>query len=163
MPFLWSVNYLVGRLASGTIAPHMLALLRWTLAALVLLPFALAELLARRSSAFKNGWHYLVFSALGIWICGAWVCIGARSTGATNIALIYALSSVFIALISSLWLGGRLSRMQWLGITLAFARLVHVVIKGHWSALAQVKLMASDLWILGATARWTLCSIFLKR
>ena len=91
------------------------------------------------------------------------MCIGGRSIGATNIALIYALSPVFIALISSLWLGERLSRLQLLGITLAFARLVHVVIKGQWSALAQVKLMASNLWILDATARWTLCSIFLER
>lgn len=162
-PLFWSVNYLVRRLAPVTFAPHILALLRWTLAALVLLPFASAELLARRSSAFKNSWHYLVFSALGTWICGAWVCTGARSIGATNIALIYALSPVFIALISSLWLGERLSRLRWLGITLAFARLLHVVCKGQWSALAQVKLTASDLWILGATARWTLYSIFFKR
>ena len=162
-PLLWSVNYLVGRMAPGVIAPHMLALLRWTLAGMVLLPFAWSELLAKRSSVFKNGWHYLVFGALGMWICGAWVYIGARSTGATNIALIYALSPVFIALVSSLWLRERLGWLQWLGIALAFAGLVHVVIKGQWAALAQVKLVAGDLWILGATVSWTLYSIFLKR
>ena len=162
-PLLWSVNYLVGRLAPGIIAPHMLALLRWTLAGLVLLPFAWSELLAKRSSVVKNAWHYLVFGALGMWICGAWVYIGARSTGATNIALIYALSPVFIALVSSLWLRERLGWLQWLGIALAFVGLVHVVIKGQWAALAQVKLVAGDLWILGATVSWTLYSIFLKR
>ncbi|MGB4115880.1 MAG: DMT family transporter [Polaromonas sp.] len=162
-PLLWSVNYLVGRLAPGTIAPHMLALLRWAIAALILLPFAWSELLAKRSSVFKNGWHYLVFGALGMWICGAWVYIGARSTGATNIALIYALSPVFIALVSSLWLRERLGWLQWLGIALAFAGLVHVVIKGQWAALGQVKGVAGDLWILGATVSWTLYSIFLKR
>ena len=162
-PLLWSVNYLVGRLAPGTVAPHMLALLRWTLAGLVLLPFAWPELLAKRSSIFKNGWQYLVFGALGMWICGAWVYIGARSTGATNIALIYALSPVFIALVSSLWLRERLGWLQWLGIVLAFAGLVHVVIKGQWEALTQVRLVTGDLWILGATVSWTLYSIFLKR
>ena len=162
-PLLWSVNYLVGRLAPGIIAPHMLALLRWTLAGLVLLPFAWPELLAKRSSVFKNGWHYLVFGALGMWICGAWVYIGARSTGATNIALIYALSPVCIALVSSIWLRERLGWLQWLGITLAFAGLVHVVIKGKWSALAQVRLVAGDLWILAATVSWTVYSILLKR
>ena len=162
-PLLWSVNYLVGRLAPGTIAPHMLALLRWTLAGLVLLPFAWAELLAKRSYISKNGWHYLVFGALGMWIGGAWVYIGARSTGATNIALIYALSPVFIALVSGFWLRERLGWLQWLGIALAFAGLVHVVIKGQWAALSQVKLVAGDLWILCATVSWTLYSIFLKR
>ena len=162
-PLLWSVNYLVGRMAPGVIAPHMLALLRWSLAGLVLLAFAWPELLAKRTSLLKNAWHYLVFGALGMWICGAWVYIGARSTSATNIALIYALSPVFIALISTLWLRERLGLLQWLGIALAFTGLVHVVIKGQWSALAQVKLVAGDLWIMGATVSWTMYSIFQKR
>ena len=46
---------------------------------------------------------------------------------------------------------------------LAFAKLVHVVIKGQWLTLAQGRLVAGDLWILGATVGWTLYSIFLKR
>ena len=162
-PALWSVNYLVGRIAPGIIAPHMLALLRWCLAGLILLAFAWPELLAKRTSIQKNAWHYFVFGALGMWICGAWVYIGARSTGATNIALIYALAPVFIALVSNFWLRERLGLVQWLGIALAFAGLVHVVIKGQWSALAQVRLVAGDLWILAATVSWTLYSIFLKR
>jgi drug/metabolite transporter (DMT)-like permease len=162
-PLLWSVNYLVGRMAPGIIAPHMLALLRWSLAGLILLAFAWPELAARRALLLKNAWHYLVFGALGMWICGAWVYIGARTTSATNIALIYALSPVFIALIAATWLREKLGAVQWLGIALAFAGLVHVVIKGQWQALAQVTLVAGDLWILGATVSWTLYSIFLKR
>jgi drug/metabolite transporter (DMT)-like permease len=107
-PALWSVNYLVGRTAPGVVAPHMLALLRWSLAGLILLAFAWPELLAKRSLVLKNAWHYVVFGALGMWICGAWVYLGARSTSATNIALIYALSPVFIALVSSFLLRERL-------------------------------------------------------
>ena len=162
-PGLWSVNYLVGRSAPGVVAPHMLALLRWVVAGLILAAFAWPELRAKRNRVFKNAWHYFVFGALGMWICGAWVYIGARSTGATNIALIYALSPVFIALVSTLWLRERLGWAQWLGIGLAFAGLVHVVIKGQWLALAHVRPVVGDLWILGATVSWTLYSIFLKR
>ncbi len=162
-PALWSVNYLVGRAAPGQVAPHMLALLRWSLAGVMLLAFAWPELLAKRASLLKNAWQYFVLGALGIWICGAWVYLGARSTSAANIALIYALSPVCIALVSSLWLRERLGLLQWAGIALAFSGLVHVVIKGQWSALAEVRLVAGDLWILGATVSWTLYSIFLKR
>jgi drug/metabolite transporter (DMT)-like permease len=162
-PALWSVNYLVGRLAPGLIAPHMLALLRWSLAGLVLAVFAWPELVAKKSSLLKNSWHFMVLGALGMWICGVWVYIGARSTSATNIALIYTLSPVFIALVSTVWLRERLGLMQWLGIALAFVGLVHVVIRGRWVALAEVRLVAGDLWILGATVSWTLYSIFLKR
>lgn len=162
-PALWSVNYIVGRLAPGIVAPHMLALLRWGLAGLILAAFAWPELLAKRSVLMRHAWHYLVLGALGMWICGAWVYVGARSTSATNIALIYALSPVFIALISSIWLRERLGALQWLGITLAFVGLVHVVIKGRWPALAQVQVVAGDAWILCATVSWTAYSILLKR
>lgn len=162
-PALWSVNYLVGRSAPGIIAPHMLALLRWSLAVVILAAFAWPELWAKRHLLLTNAWHYFVFGALGMWICGAWVYIGARSTGATNIALIYALAPVFIALLSTFWLRERLGALQWLGIALAFVGLVHVVIKGQWSALAQVRLVPGDLWILGATVSWTLYSLLLKR
>lgn len=93
-PALWSVNYLVGRSAPGIIAPHMLALLRWSLAVVTLAAFAWPELWAKRHLLLTNAWHYFVFGALGMWICGACVSIGARSTVATNIALIYALALV---------------------------------------------------------------------
>jgi drug/metabolite transporter (DMT)-like permease len=162
-PALWAVNYLVGRTAPGVVAPHMLALLRWTIAGLILALFAWPELRAKRSLLRRNAWHYLVFGALGMWICGAWVYIGARSTSATNIALIYALSPVFVAFASGLWLHERLGKLQWLGIAMAFAGLVHVVIKGQWEALAQVQFVAGDLWILACTLSWTLYSILLKR
>lgn len=142
IPALWSVNYLVGRLAQGLIAPHMLALLRWSLAGLVLALFAWPELWAKKSSLLKNSWHFVVLGALGMWICGAWVYIGAESTSATNIALIYTLSPVFIALVSTVWLRERLGLTQWLGIGLAFVGLVHVVIRGQWAALAEVRLVA---------------------
>ena len=85
---------------------------------------------------------------LGMGICGAWVYIGARSTSATNIALIYSLSPAFIVLAASFWLHERLRPLQWLGIALAFAGLVHVVIKGQWTQLLAVRFVAGDLWIL---------------
>ncbi len=162
-PALWSVNYVVARQAPGIVAPHMLALLRWSLAGLLLGIFAWPELKAKRASIGRNAWYYLVLGALGMWICGAWVYIGARSTVATNIALIYALSPVFIALISALWLREQLAKLQWLGIALALAGLVHVVIKGQWAALSQVQFVAGDGWIVACTLSWTLYAILLKR
>ncbi len=162
-PALWSVNYLVGRLAPGTVAPHMLALLRWAGAGLLLAAFAWPELVAKRALLLHQAWRYLVLGALGMWICGAWVYIGARSTVATNIALIYALSPVLIALASVVWLRETLGKLQWLGIAMALGGLVHVVIKGQWSQLAQVQLVVGDAWILACTVAWTVYSILLKR
>ncbi len=162
-PALWSVNYLVARLAPGEIAPHMLALGRWTLAACVLGVFAFDELKAKRHLMCKNAWHYLVLGALGMWVCGAWVYIGARSTSATNIALIYSLSPAFIVLCASVWLHEKLRSIQWLGIALAFAGLVHVVIKGQWGNLAFVRFVAGDVWIVACAFAWAGYALLMKK
>ena len=47
-PGFWSANYIVARSAIGVVEPHMLALLRWCLALLLMLPFAWP--------ALRRGW-----------------------------------------------------------------------------------------------------------
>jgi drug/metabolite transporter (DMT)-like permease len=162
-PALWSVNYLVARLAPGEIGPHMLALCRWALAGSVLGIFAFKELKAKRHLILKNAWHYLVLGALGMWVCGAWVYIGARSTSATNIALIYSLSPAFIVLCASIWLHEKLRTVQWLGIALAMAGLVHVVIKGQWGDLLNVRFATGDLWIVACAFSWAGYALLMKK
>jgi drug/metabolite transporter (DMT)-like permease len=107
--------------------------------------------------------HYLVLGALGMWICGAWVYIGGRSTSAANIGLIYSVSPVLIVLASALWLGERFRLLQALGVALALSGVLHVVLKGQWGALAAVQFVPGDGWILAATLSWTLYSLLLKK
>jgi len=161
-PALWSVNYLVARWAPGVIAPHMLALARWGVAALMLGAFCWRELHAKRTAIAAEGWRFLVLGALGMWICGAFVYIGGRHTSAVNIGLIYAMSPVLIALASSWWLGERFGPLQWLGVVLALGGVVHILIRGHWQALADVRVNPGDLWIAVAAVAWTFYSLLLR-
>ncbi len=162
-PALWGVNYLVARAAPGEIGPHLLALLRWACAGLLFALPCWPELRRHAGHVRATWWRYLVLGALGMWICGAWVYIGARTTAAVNIALIYALSPVLIALLSTFWLRERLGRPQTLGVVLALAGVVHVIVQGRWTTLADVRLVPGDAWILGATLSWTLYSVLLQR
>ena len=129
-PALWSVNYLVARWAPGVIAPHALALGRWTVAALVLLIFCHREIAAKRHLVRGEAWHFIVLGALGMWVCGAFVYIGGRSTAAVNIGLLYAASPVLIALASALWLRERFGVLQAIGVALALAGVLHVLLRG---------------------------------
>src|SRR5690606_18409237 len=72
-PALWSVNYLVARWAPGVIAPHALALGRWSVAALVLGAFCVDELRAKRAAIAREWKQLVVLGALGMWVCGAFV------------------------------------------------------------------------------------------
>ncbi len=161
-PALWAVNALIARKAVG-VEPHLLALSRWLLASLL---FALAthrEIWTHRRQVLADWKHYVVLGALGMWICGAWVYIGGRSTSAANIGLIYSISPVLIVLASALWLGERLRPPQALGVALALAGVLHVVLKGQWSTLTSVQFVPGDGWILAATLSWTFYSLLLKK
>ncbi|MCZ8254943.1 MAG: DMT family transporter [Polaromonas sp.] len=163
VPALWTVNYIVARKAPGVIGPYLLAFGRWGLAALFLLLLTRSELWRQRADIAKVWWQYLILGTLGMVICGAWVYQGARSTGAMNIALIYSASPVLIGLGAVLWLGERFGVRQGVGVALAIAGVVHVVVKGQWTALAGVQFSAGDLWIVAATVSWAAYALLQKQ
>jgi drug/metabolite transporter (DMT)-like permease len=163
VPALWSSNYLIARAADGVIAPHLLALGRWSLAALLMLPVVWRGL-QRGGAAWRSEWKQaLVLGALGMWICGAFVYQGGQSTTSTNIALIYAATPVAIAVISARLLDERMSRAQGLGVALALAGVLYVIAKGDLSNLLQVRFSAGDGWIVAAAVSWVAYSVLLKR
>jgi drug/metabolite transporter (DMT)-like permease len=161
-PAMWSVNYLIARWAPGVIAPHALALGRWCVAALLLAAVCRRELRDKRALIGSEWKQFIVLGALGMWVCGAFVYIGARSTSAVNIGLLYAASPVLIALFSALWLHERLGLPQVAGVALALGGVVHIVVQGRWDALAQVRINAGDLWVAVAVLCWTAYSLLLR-
>lgn len=162
VPAMWSVNYIVARKAPGVIGPHMLALGRWAIAAVVLAILAGPELWRERRAITRVWWQYLVLGTLGMLICGAWVYQAARSTQATNIALIYAASPVLIGLGSYWWLGERFSLRHAAGVVLALTGVLHVVVKGRWASLALVQFVPGDLWMVAATISWAAYALLQK-
>lgn len=162
-PAFWSVNYLVARSAPGVIEPHLLALLRWLIAGLILAAAGWRELVAHRAHIRSEWLRYLVLGALGMWICGAWVYIGGRTTTAVNIALIYTLSPVFIVLFSALWLKEAFNTRQAMGVALALGGVLHVILAGQWTALANVQFVPGDAWIFAASIAWSAYALLLRR
>jgi drug/metabolite transporter (DMT)-like permease len=97
-----------------------------------------------------------------MWVCGAFVYIGGRTTSAVNIGLLYAVSPVLIALGSTLWLHERFRPRQVLGLTLALTGVMHILIRGDWPALAALQINPGDVWVAVAVACWTLYSLLLR-
>lgn len=162
-PGLWSANYIVARAAVGVVEPHMLALLRWALALALMLPFAWRALL-RDHHAWRAEWRrMLVLGALGMWICGAFVYVGAATTSAVNIGLLYAISPVLIAAGSAMLFAERMSAGQVAGVAIAIAGVLLVLARGSPANLAAVRFTAGDGWILAAVLSWTAYSLLLRR
>ncbi len=162
IPALWAVNFIVARWAPGTIAPYALALGRWLIAGVLLGIVARQELWAQRR-AILAVWHqYVVLGFCGMLVCGAWVYLGARTTGAMNISLIYAASPVLIALGAVRWLGERMRWSQVAGVVVALAGVVHVVVQGQWLALGRVQWVVGDAWIVAAMVAWAAYALLQK-
>lgn len=161
-PALWSVNYLVARWAPGVIAPHALALFRWVAAAALLAAFCWHELAAKRHRIVAEWPQLLVLGALGMWVCGAFVYIGARTTSAVNIGLLYAAAPVLIAIVSAVWMRERIGAWQVLGVALALTGVLHVLVRGEWRSLAQVRINPGDAWVTVAVICWTAYSLLLR-
>ncbi|MDO8448272.1 MAG: DMT family transporter [Rhodoferax sp.] len=162
-PALWAVNYIVARAAPGVVEPHTLALGRWALAGALLAFMARAELWRERRAIAAVWYEYVVLGSLGMLVCGAWVYVGAKTTGAMNIALIYSASPVLIALGAVVWLGERFAARQVLGVVVAMAGVMHVIVKGQWTALANVQWVAGDGWIVLAMVSWALYALLQKK
>lgn len=162
VPSLWTVNYIVARMAVGVIGPYMLALGRWSIAGVVLVALCAPELWRERGHIAKCWWQYLILGVLGMLICGAWVYQGARSTEAMNIALIYAAAPVMIALGAGLWLGEEFGKRQAAGVALALAGVLHVIVRGHWTALGDLRFVPGDGWVLAATTSWAAFALLQK-
>lgn len=162
VPALWAVNYIVARRAPGVIEPYALALGRWALAGMLLAVVARQELWAQRRAIAAVWYQYLVLGFCGMLVCGAWVYLGAKTTAAMNIALIYSASPVLIALGAVAFLGERFRWLQGLGVVIALAGVVHVIVKGQWMALNGVQWVAGDAWIVAAMVAWALYALLQK-
>jgi drug/metabolite transporter (DMT)-like permease len=162
-PALWSSNYVIARAADGVIAPNALAFFRWALALALMLPFAGGTLFSSFAQ-WRHEWkQMLVLGALGMWICGAFVYIGAASTSATNIGLIYAATPVAIALAGAWLLHERVTPRQRIGMGLALGGVLLVVAKGDVANLLAVRFTAGDGWVLAAAVSWVVYTVLMQR
>ena len=162
-PALWSSNYIIARAADGVIAPHALALGRWLLALALLLPLSAGALVAGYAQ-WKHEWkQMLLLGALGMWICGAFVYEGARTTSAIHIGLTYAATPVAIALLSTRLLHEAVGRAQLVGMAMALLGVVYVIAKGDAANLLAVRLTVGDAWIVAAGMAWVAYTLLLQR
>ena len=71
--------------------------------------------------ALREWKDLLVLGALGMGVCGAFVYIGADTTSATNIGIIYAASPILIVLLARIFYGELLDLLQGAGVLLSLA------------------------------------------
>ncbi|WP_343559514.1 DMT family transporter [Kiloniella sp. b19] len=162
-PLLMSSNAISAKVLAHEVPPSTLALGRWLLSALILLPFVWRPLRDKASTVLRQEWKaLLVLGATGMGVCGAFVYKGAETTTATNIGLIYAFSPIAIIGFGALLFGERLGKLQVLGIFSSFAGVLAILSNGALANLTALDFTSGDLWIAAAAVGWAVYSLTLR-
>jgi drug/metabolite transporter (DMT)-like permease len=160
----WAGNAIVGRLAAGHIPPVTLSFLRWSLAFLVILPFAWKHL--------KRDWP-LIRGKLGVMVLLSTTGIGVfntlqywalEHTQALNTLLLQSAGPLIVAVWSFILLGVRLTLAQAIGVLLSLSGVLVILSQGDLTALSAIRFNKGDLIFLVAMITFGLYSVLtLKR
>lgn len=158
----WSTAFIAGKVALAEISPLALGAWRYTLAAAVLVPFAVRA---------RASWSSVPLGPLLIMIgCGGclypWLFLVAlENTSATNASLLIAMNPAFTLLLSPL-VGERLDGRRFGGLALALVGAVTVITHGNLSQiihLATNPLNNGDVLALVAAACWACFNLASRR
>lgn len=159
----WAGNYTIGRWAADKVPPVTLAFLRWTGAALLVLPLALPHTARGWKTITRNLPILLALGITGAGLFNTLQYIALTETTATNAGIINSASPVMIAVLSLLLNGERIRWVQLAGIATSLAGVLTIIAKGEVAALAALQVNHGDLVMLGAMAIWALYTALLDK
>lgn len=162
-PLCWAANIVLARGVAELIPPAAFAFWRWSLAALLVIPFARRHLAADRE-ALARGWkRLLLLAVLGISSFNALLYTAVHTTTAINGALIQTSMPAVIAVLTLGLFRERLTLRQTAGIGLCIAGAGLVVLRGELRTLATMGVATGDLLMVAAVICYGLYSVLLRR
>ncbi len=160
---LWSGNMIVARAFNASITPLSLAFLRWSVALVAFLPFALKGLLSERRVLVKALPQVALTGLLGVSIFNTLIYYAGRSTSALNMSLISIVFPIIIIVLSRFLFGEAISAKRVLGIAVVIAGVLLLITKGRLEALLSLSFAQGDLLMLGAALMFALYSLLVRK
>ena len=159
----WSGNWVIGRALRDAIDPITLNFWRWLIAVLVLAPFALPAVVAKRDLIGRNTGLILLLALTSVVLFQTLVYAGLRTTSTVNAVLLNSSLPLFILLCSWLMEREHASRGQVAGVLVSLAGILVILARGEAARLLQLEFHAGDALILLAMPVWGIYSVLLKR
>ena len=158
----WAGNVIVGRAVRGEIPPLMLAFSRWTLALLILAPFAWRRAVAQRA-LIRRHWGAILFLGLaGVAAFNGFLYSGLRYTTAANSLLLQGLIPTLVVIVGSVVFGDKAPWRQVAGIALSTLGVTFIVFRGELSEILRLRLGMGDLLVLCGCAAWAIYTASLR-
>jgi drug/metabolite transporter (DMT)-like permease len=153
-PLLWAGNAVVGRLLRDAVPPMTLNLLRWALALVILLPLAWSTL-RREAGWWRNARRLSLLGLFGIGLYNSLQYLALQTSTPINVTLVAAGMPVWMLLVGRLFFGAAVSGRQIAGVVVSIAGVLVVLARGDAHALAALRLVPGDLFMILATIAWS--------
>src|SRR5213075_1599468 len=141
----WAGNAIVGRLAAGHIPPVTLSFLRWSIAFLIILPFAWKHLKRDWGAIRARLGMMIVLSVTGIGAFNTLQYWALEHTQALNTLLLQSAGPLIVAVWSLVLLGVRLTLTPSVGVMLSLTGVLVILLHGDLTALSSIAFNKGDL------------------
>ncbi len=161
-PLFWAGNFIAGRAISAAVPPVTLSLIRWSIAFLCLLPFALRPFLRDRAHYYHYRWHILGTAITGVATFNLLVYWGLHTTSATNGIILNSFIPFLVAIFGFLFYQRKLPASQLAGLLVSLTGVLIVVSHGELQVLLTLAFAPGDVIIFVAMVFWALYTLWLK-
>ena len=162
-PLCWAGNIVLARGVVELIPPVSFALWRWSLAFVLLLPFAWPHLRKDWATARRH-WKVMLFLSLtGVTGFNTLLYTAVHTTTAINGALIQTAMPAIIVVICLFAFHERIVAIQVFGVALCMTGAALVVLRGRWATLASMDFATGDLIMMVAVVLYGAYSAGLRR
>jgi drug/metabolite transporter (DMT)-like permease len=152
----WAGNTVVGRAAVDLVAPATLTFVRWTIAFLVLLPFAWQHVVRDWPAIRRHLVTILLLALIGSSGYNIVAYLALHYTTAINSLLLQSVTPLFVALWSFALFRERLTPVQAVGIATSMTGAAVIICRGDIGVLVHLAFNIGDIMILAALVFYAL-------
>ena len=160
----WSGNFIVGKAASTyDIPPFSLNFYRWFFAGLILFPFTIKELIAKKKYILENIGFFTILGITSITIFNSIVYYSLYYTQVISGILMISTIPVWIIFISSILNIEKTNIFQIIGVIFSLTGVIFIITKADLEIIKNLDFNKGDLSMVVAMFSWAVYSALLKR
>ena len=160
----WSGNFIVGKAASlFDIPPFTLNFYRWAFAWLILAPFTLKEVIAKKNYILKNIKLIIILGITSITIFNSIVYYSLNFTQVISGVLMISTIPVMIIIFCWLFRIEKTNINQIFGVIFSLSGVVVIITKADLNILLNLNFNKGDIWMVVAMFSWAMYSALLRK
>ena len=160
----WSGNFIIGKFATlFEVPPLTLNFLRWVMVWLILIPFTIKEILAKKNYIKQNFFAIGIMGILSISTFNSVVYFALNFTQVINAVLMLAAIPPMIIIFSSLMKIEKTNIFQLSGLFLSIFGVATIISNADIQKIISLSFNKGDIWMLVCVLSWSLYSTLLKK